>query len=106
METWIDNGDGTVSFETYELGTLTLGSEYVPGTYLEEIERPDIRDDNHPYHEYQEINMLGIPVGAINPTDLYTALAAYPTPFGQDFAGPGYVTHQFIGDSRIENFTT
>ncbi|WP_245230956.1 hypothetical protein [Parasedimentitalea huanghaiensis] len=100
MTTWSYNSDGTISFNTNDLGTITVGVGHIVGTPLEGI------NTNHVwYHEYDEISSLGIPVGSISEQFLYDSLAAYPTPFGPDFAGPGWVTHEQISDTMIVNYT-
>ena len=103
MADWVDNGDGTHSFQMSTGERVTIPDEYLTGW------GSDIQDINHAsssYHEYHVSTPMGINVGEVPDKDVLQAFQSNSTPFTRNFAGPGFVynVEGFRNEINITSF--
>ena len=103
MNGWINNGDGTSTFQT-SFGPVTLPNDRLDNSLLL-YDISDITTSDDYYHEYFVETTLGYSTDDVPLQVVQNALAEYPTPFGPYFAGPGLVTHYSPDGNTIYNIT-
>ncbi|MCA3508474.1 MAG: hypothetical protein IOD01_14565 [Rhodobacter sp.] len=103
MTGWINNGDGTSTFQT-SYGPITIPNDRLNNSFLGD-DISDITTSTHRYHEYFVETTLGYSTDDVSLQVVQNALAEYPTPFGSYFAGPGFVSHYSPDANTVINIT-